>query len=241
MDSHLQWSSVSGARALAENEIHIWKARLDVSEDILAELEQVLSADERERAARLRSSQVSRRFIAGRSIIRNILARYLKIESTQVRFSYNKAGKPFLLTDEEQKGLCFNLTHSHNLALVAITTSQEIGIDLEYLRQEIDVNQVANNFFLPEELETLRNLTPELRRETFFKFWTVKEAYWKACGQDLGVTLKPLQNMGEEAFSLIETSPEVASYKLYCFAPELDYTGALAIPNELARRLYSWD
>lgn len=71
----------------------------------------------------------------------------------------------------------------------AFTLSGEIGIDIEQIREDVDIASISKRFFALEEIEALRSLTPELRRETFFRCWTRKEAYLKARGEGLSIPL----------------------------------------------------
>lgn len=239
----LKWEAAPESPVITEKDLHLWRARLDLPANTLAELSQALSAEEQERVARLRlrNPLVARRFTAGRAILRQILGRYLGLEPSQVRFAYSNGKKPFLAASSEQNRLYFNLSHSHNLALFVITGSYEAGVDLEYLRQELDINQIAHNFFLSPEIESLNSQAATERRETFFHFWTVKEAYWKACGQNLASPVKPLTRFNPENFNPVETSSEISRFRLYSFLPEPDYLGALAVSNNFQGQVSCWN
>jgi len=137
------------------SEVRCWSARLDVAPD---QFYGTLSDDERRRAARFRFERDRRRFIVARGELRELLGRYLDTRASELRFVYNAFGKP-ALSPEFGGRLKFNLSHSADLALIAIATDREVGVDVEYLR--------------PDE------------PRTFFEAWTKQEAYVKARGEGL--------------------------------------------------------
>jgi 4'-phosphopantetheinyl transferase len=104
-----------------------------------------------------------------------------------LRFSYNPQGKPSLtgVTDP----LRFNVSHSHGIALYGVTRGREIGIDVEQVRGEVAVDQLADRFFSTQEVAALRALPAAERREAFFRIWARKEAYLKATGLGLSLAL----------------------------------------------------
>jgi 4'-phosphopantetheinyl transferase len=136
------------------SEVRCWSVRLDVAPEAFYA---TLSADERSRAARFRFERDRRRFIVARGALRGLLGRLLGTAPSELQFVYNSFGKPAL--SPESGGLKFNLSHSADLALVAIATDREVGVDVEHLR--------------PDE------------PRTFFEEWTKQEAYVKARGEGL--------------------------------------------------------
>ena len=94
----------------------------------------------------------------------------------EVLFRYNSFGKP-ALADHHESDLRFNVSHSHGLALLAVTREHGVGIDLEYLRPEIATQDVAKRFFSAAEVKSLERLPKEMLSDAFFKCWTRKEAY----------------------------------------------------------------
>jgi phosphopantetheinyl transferase len=82
------------------------------------------------------------------------------------------------------------LSHSHELVLYAVTNGWQIGIDIERIQADLASEQVAERFFSPREVATLRALPPDLRQEAFFNCWTRKEAYIKAHGKGLSLNLQ---------------------------------------------------
>lgn len=174
---------------LAENEIHVWKASLDHKRPALDRFEATLSSDERARADRFVFQRDRNHFIAGRGILRALLGAYVHRPPGELVFRYGPQGKPALRADMSDPAIRFNLAHSHGLALYAFAAGREIGIDLEHIRPDFAGEDIAERFFSPRELAELRALAPALRAEGFFNCWTRKEAYIKARGKGLRISL----------------------------------------------------
>ncbi len=171
---------------LIEDQVHLWLAKLDLELPHVGSLWGSLSEDEKTRARRFYFSRDRERFIVARGLLRAILARYLGQEPASLRFRYGPHGKPYLALGGDVLDLRFNLSHSHNLAIYAVAHGREVGVDLERVRFDETAMEIATQFFSTRELAALRALPEHTRTETFFKYWTVKEAYLKAKGEGLG-------------------------------------------------------
>ena len=189
MISNSSWRPSWGAPALPANEVHVWRATLDLDPAGLDCLEKTLAPNERARAAGFRFSRDREQFVSGRGILRDILARYLGREPEELRFGCGPCGKPFLLRNSAGPELHFNLAHSYGLALYAIARNRKVGVDLERIHAGLADQQVAERFFSRRESSALRTLEESLRVEAFFNCWTRKEAYVKARGEGLLVRL----------------------------------------------------
>jgi 4'-phosphopantetheinyl transferase len=173
-------------------QVHIWKADLQVGPRGLDELVSVLTADERARAERFHFARDRRRFIARRGYLRRLTGRYLGSAPDDVRFSHSAAGKPFLSRDCGGNELSFNMSDSGELAVYAFTlaeTSPTIGIDVERIEPAVARERIANHFFSAYEIATLRTLPAAEQIQGFFNCWTRKEAYLKAIGDGLALPL----------------------------------------------------
>ena len=233
-DSSLSWDSPPKTLVLPNNAVHVWQASLHVSASYLRTFESMLTADELARAERFYFQKHREHFIAGRGLLRNILSRYLDREPGQLRFRYNSYGKPDLIEETGTEGLCFNLSHSHGIALYAVTRNREIGIDIEYFRPDVEAEKLAERFFSPREAAVLRSLPEHLRREGFFNCWTRKEAYIKAEGEGMSIPLSAfdVSLTPDEPAALLRSqrSPqETARWSLQALSPEPGYAAALAV------------
>jgi 4'-phosphopantetheinyl transferase len=183
-DPALKWSMPPNVVDLEYGEVHAWRIELGVSTRVIETLATVLSNDEIERADRFRTAQLRSRFIAGRSILRLALGKYLRIEPSAVAIRYEARGKPAL--DGIESGLQFNLTHSDGSAVCAVARQHLIGVDIERLRPIEKSEALVRRFFSSGEQDEFAGIAVGLRDEAFLRGWTRKEAYLKALG--LGIT-----------------------------------------------------
>lgn len=233
MASENLWRSPPTNLVLSENDIHVWRADLNIPAWRLKLVAQTLSSDEQQRAERFYFEQDRTHFIAGRGLLRTILGRYLDLEPSKLQFSYSFRGKPALVNTNSTETLYFNLSHSNGLALYAVTRSRSIGIDLEHVRPMPDAEKLAQRFFSPQEYAVISTLLPEQKQEAFFNAWTRKEAYLKATGDGLAgleqveVSVTP----GEPAELLsIQGDRQIASqWSVYQLTPAPGYIAALAV------------
>ena len=237
------WREPPGTLRLSDDEVHVWRISLDTPPAILESLWVTLSLDEQERANRYRFTRHRQAFIARRGRLRNLLGRYLDYDPASLQFSYNPFGKPAL-----QPGiaghLCFNLSHSQDLALFAFARQTDIGVDIERQRSDFDHLQVAERFFSTREREELSALPIAIRAEAFFLCWTRKEAFIKAHGEGLSlpldlfdVTITPGRPARLVASRLGIEAPD--QWSLYNLEPAPDYLAALAVRGQ-GCELHCW-
>lgn len=179
------WCCPPGTVSLPAQEIHVWRADLEPDAAVLGQLQETLAPDEQKRAAQFRFERDRAHFLAARGILRNILARYLDRKPGELRFCYGPSGKPALTSEWGADELCFNLSHSHGLALYAIGRGRKVGIDLEWMQPHLATEQILEKAFSRNEISALRALPRRLQPEAFFIWWTRKEAYLKARGEGL--------------------------------------------------------
>ena len=137
------------------------------------------TASERERAARFKRPGDRGRFLAARGALRRILAGYLHCDPHTISFSHGKWGKPSV----EGSSLCFNLSHSDALALVAVAHGRLVGVDVERKREIADLDGLATRICSPRERLELEAMTPSDRQGAFLAMWTRKEALAKMTGE----------------------------------------------------------
>jgi len=217
--------------ALDVTEVHLWQASLEGrAADIF---ESFLSDDELTRANRFHFIRDRNHFVVARGLLRNLLAAYLGVNCAELRFSYGAQGKPFLLLDDQAQ-INFNVSHSDGRAAFAFTRGRDLGVDLEYVKDDFDDELIANRFFSRAEVLALRTVPVALRKQAFFNCWTRKEAYIKARGEGLSmpldqfdVSLRPdepvalLNNYREER--------EVSRWSMQAIPAPKGYVGTLAV------------
>jgi 4'-phosphopantetheinyl transferase len=229
-----QWLPRHSPLALAPGSLHVWRVSLDLPAPAVERLSGLLSPDELEREAHYRHADLRRRFVVARGALRYLLGAYLLTDPHQVSFHLSAAGKPSIASPESGLPLSFSLSHSGNLALVALAWQAPLGIDLEDLARPIDYQAVAARFFAPAETSRLNELPVDLRREMFLRTWVLKEAYLKALGCGLTRSLDRIEvsiTPGEAARLVADRDDPQAPtrWKLLDIDPGSGYTAALAV------------
>ncbi len=216
---------------LPADEVHVWKADLEPSAAQVQCFVEILSPDERARAARFHFARDRDRWTVARGQLRALLARYLGGLPDQFRFSLGPHGKPALAAPAGTH-LRFNLSHSAGLALYAVARGREVGVDVEALRPDFATDEIAERFFSPTERRALRAVPPERRCEAFFACWTRKEAYIKARGLGLAIPLDAfdVSLAPDEPAALLATRDEPGEsvrWSLEALAPGPGFAGAV--------------
>jgi len=159
--------------------IDIWSIRLSDVQDELNICNDVLTASEQERAGRLIKQADANRFILCRGLRRRILADYLGENPADLFFEENGNGKPFLADHE----LTFNVSHSRDRFVVAVTAGRAVGVDIEFRRGDVQMSDIAQRWFSPAEQSFFQ--CSEHPGNAFFDIWAKKEAYVKAQGKGI--------------------------------------------------------
>jgi 4'-phosphopantetheinyl transferase len=234
------WHPPPDSPKLGSDEVHVWRVSLDLPSAHLDRLRQTLAADERERADRFVFPKDRNHFVAARGALRAILGRYLGEAPGSLRFTYNVHGKPAL--DREPGGLRFNVSHSHGLAVIAVTHGRDVGVDVEHIQPDRADEQIARRFFSPREVAALLALPEDQQPEAFFTCWTRKEAFVKARGEGLSIPLDQFDVSlapGEPATLLRANGDQVSRWSLHALDPGPDFAAALAVEGH-GWRLSCW-
>jgi 4'-phosphopantetheinyl transferase len=183
-------SLIEAALDLPADEVHLWRIDLEAISADESRWQRVLSADEKTRAARFLLSSDRRNFVASRALLRIILAAYLATDPSLLTFAYSKKEKPYLGPEHAESDVTFNVSHSHGIALLAFSRHREVGIDVEQIRRDFDVEAISRRFFSTHEQQQLAASPHDSRFAAFFRCWTRKEAYIKATGEGLSFPLR---------------------------------------------------
>ncbi|NJM84101.1 MAG: 4'-phosphopantetheinyl transferase superfamily protein [Tabrizicola sp.] len=151
----------------------------------LPQARDLLSDHETERAARFRFDRDRNRYIRGRAFLRQRLGAATGVAPARLVLAEGPRGKPGLVGHD----LRFNLSHSGDVAVLALSRRGPVGIDLEFIDRQADTAGLAQRCFLGQELDVLNRLSPTEHRTRFFAFWTAKEARMKLTGE--GMWLAP--------------------------------------------------
>lgn len=234
MDRLGTWAVPPQMPSLQRGAVDVWRIALDDEDDRLDRFRRMLEPHELDRGGRFHFEKHRRHFIIARGFLRSVIARYLGSQPESLRFIYGVYGKPALASEH---GLRFNLSHSNEVALLAVTLDAELGVDVEHIRADFASEDIARRFFSRAEVETFNSLTREEQVAAFFRCWTRKEAYIKAIGKGLSqaldefdVTLAP-----DVAPALLQTMDDDASRWLM---EDIDvgegYAGALVVERPVA-------
>lgn len=189
---------------------------LDACRRPFGEVLALLDCAERAQAERFRSERDRRRFVRRRGLLRILLARYLSRDRLSIRFIHNAFGKPALPDCD----LRFNASHSHGVALYAVTWGAKVGCDIERQDEQIDI-EATSALFAPGECRELARLPPEHRQAAFFRCWARKEAYVKALGSGLSHRM--------DGFDTSTPGGMLAGWSVASFEPQPSFHAAVAI------------
>jgi 4'-phosphopantetheinyl transferase len=208
---------------LDSGEVHLWRAVTREG----AELDWVLTDDERSRAARFRFEQDRTRWVGARSWLRLILARYLALPPGEIVLSGGGRDKPALSPELDAGWLRFNLAHSGALALIAVSAHTEVGVDVELLPglhddratlDDRDFLEIARRVLDADVVRALESSPPGERASRFYRAWVRHEARGKCHGAGI-------------------TEPEENRAVAHVFDVDVGtrYAGALAVEHRPAR------
>ncbi len=197
--------------------------------------EKHLSLEERQRANRFHFENDQRSFIIYHSCKRLILSRYLNKNPKEIEIFLQEKGKPFL----RNESITFNLSHTKEMAILAVTNGVGIGVDIEKIKPTSGYLEIAKRFFHPDEYSYLLNISEtHLQRQQFFIIWTAKEAILKATGEGIAAGLNSFsvqQNLSNAGELLHTYRDNIAVMQLK--APD-DYVATLALVGEKMPLIY---
>jgi 4'-phosphopantetheinyl transferase len=173
--------------------VTVWRIGLDAGEAVADRLRPHLSGDEVERLARMPRSEVGRRWLISRGALREVLAAELGISPAAVQLELGAHGRPRLDRAAHRTDMDFNLSHSGDLALLAIAREMRLGVDVERLRRGRDPLRIASRYFSSAEVAALRAVPAEDRAVAFLRYWTAREAIAKGLGLGLRTPGKDLE------------------------------------------------
>ena len=238
------WSPPPAKLLFPSGRVDVWRVRTD--EPVGPDSERyILSEDEIARAGRFRFEKDRYRFTRCRRALRRLLAGYLDIPPAEILFEYGVRGKPQLAVRQNPRALQFNVSHSGELALIAVGNEQRLGVDVERIRSEVDTYSLAERFFSVRERAALQALPVRLRASGFYACWARKEAFLKATGdglsfplEDFSVTTHP--HLDPELEEIRGDAEAGREWCLMDLNPREGYRAAVAM-NRSCYRLETYD
>jgi 4'-phosphopantetheinyl transferase len=232
--------AIFAGRTFRSGDVDLWLTRLHYPPAQLQNMAVALSADEAARADRFHFVHDRNRFIAARGLLRNIISCYLSCTPEDIHFAYQSTGKPQLgFPASGSEDLRFNLSHSADAAVYAISLGRDIGVDIESICPDVPWAEVAMTFFAPGEIARLHRLPNHLRAAGFFNCWTRKEAYVKARGEGLSLPLNRFEVSlaPDETPALLSSSDpdELGRWRLFDISPGEGFAAALVVEGRPGR------
>lgn len=177
---------------IAHGEVHLWYVFSDEVRDpaLLAAYERLLAPEERVQWQRFVFERDRHQYLVTRALVRTVLSRYSPVAPAEWSFVRNAYGKPEVCGPPRVFWPRFNLSHTRGLIVCAVSAShQTLGVDVEDTSRSGETVSLAEHFFSPDEVRSLRALPAAAQRQRFFAYWTLKEAYIKARGMGLSIPL----------------------------------------------------
>ncbi len=217
------------------DEIHVWLAFYDqiTDERLHGAYRETLNVAEKVQEPRFYFERDRRRYLITRALVRTVLSRYVSIDPRECVFSTNAYGRPDIVNAQAREaGLSFNLSHTHSLIVLGVTSGRALGVDVENVQaREVSID-IADRYFAPEEVAVLTAAPPHQQQYRFFEYWTFKEAYIKARGMGLSLPLDKFSFEYPDDHTVeIAIHPELADdparWQFWQFRPTSEYLVAI--------------
>lgn len=232
------WLQPQKTMTLSAGDVHVWCFSMGTPLD--AKRLSCLSPEECARAARFSHALAKKQYQYSHAVLRDILSRYLQCDPCKIGYRFGEHGKPYLLNDELQ----FSMSHSEGVVYFAVAQSHNIGIDVEFVKRQVDWQALSKRFFCEEEHQAMMALPAQERCLAFYRCWTRKEAFLKATGNGIANGLQrclvSLANQGVNLLYSVDGQRALASdwslVSLCAFGS--DYVAALAWHHPLNKITY---
>jgi len=226
---------------LQKKEVHVWSSGLMPSKSALLGYWEILSEVEKDRSELFRFAKDRIAYVTAKGVLRKLLGHYLDVIPSTIQFEHNSFGKPFLA--EAPHALQFNISHSGGIGLFGFAPDAEIGVDIEQVKSEIQVQKTAARFFSKNEADTILSLAKEDQVNAFFKCWTRKEAFIKGHGQGMSLPLDEFEVsvLDETLVELRRVAwdeNEAKEWRLTSFDVAEGFVGAMACRTPVERVRY---
>ncbi len=202
---------------LSDEKIHVFLFQLDLFN--YKDLIPCLSEDERIRADKLKIEQKKNQFVITRGLLRQLLSKCMEKGPGEIEFFFGQHCKPYINDKCNNKSIEFNVSHSGDYALIAITLENTVGVDIEKINPGIDYQSLSNRFFSNKEKYELISFDNNEKLDAFYRAWVRKESFIKATGKGIAfgldffsVSLDEDNNTGTEV-----DSPDAENNKWYCY------------------------
>jgi 4'-phosphopantetheinyl transferase len=226
--------------------VEFYRVDLNPSPEAVQVCRQVLSPEERARADRYVTGELTRRSVVCRGVLRQLLGKVLSLPPAEIRFRIGPHGKPALAA-ERGSNIEFNVSHTADLAVIALAGRRSVGVDVESVDRKVNRDELAARFFSIAECRAYFSLPEPQRTAAFYRIWTCKEAYLKAIGAGLSFPLGKfsVSVAPDEPPGLVDVEQQPQEVERWSFVvlpvgPE--YAAALAVEGHgWTLREWIWD
>lgn len=231
---------------LEPHEIHLWMTSPGeiLDETLLGRYSALMTEEETRKQQRFLSQHHRHSALITRAFVRDLLSAYAPVAPQDWRFQANANGKPEIV--EAPLPLRFNLSHTRNRVVCAVTLSTDIGCDVESVARRNNIEAIAETHFSRPELAELHSLPAGDRRSRFFDYWTLKESYIKACGEglfqvplgDFSFHIGPSTSAGQNDNISLSFAPGIAEdparWRSWLFYPGNEHRVAVSVRRRAA-------
>jgi len=230
---------------LDDAEVHLWRIPLRAEPGDVADLWSLLSVEEKAEAEKLPSAEQRAQFATGRAAVRQILAMYLERPPEEVHLRRSEHGKLCLVDAAGHEGVRFNVSHSRDLAVLAVAHGREIGVDIEALRPVLQLERIVDRVLSPAEKAVFLAAGSDERVDLFFRFWTQKKAYVKAIGCQSRIPLDRVEvdfrrDTPVELRASLDLQIARNRFTVCDFIPETEFRGAFAVGGRQLPKVRCW-
>jgi len=226
-----RWEAPLEPSTPGEGEVHVWRLRMSTDPLHAVRLASLLDARERERAGRFHFPAGRERFVASHGVLRILLSLYTGVPPEELTIDRAPGGKPSLASARTSEPLSFNMSHALDGALFAFCPGEgELGVDVEHVSADAPIDEMSRASLSERERIALEALPRAQRRETFFRWWTRKEAVLKATGQGLAAPLESLSVIPPDLLPPgdADEDPAGVPWCVWDLEPWRGFAGALA-------------
>jgi 4'-phosphopantetheinyl transferase len=226
------------------NEIHVFQWILHDSEIWLDRFLRFLNQSERDRASRFYQSIDKQRFVIARGIVRCLLSTCLHVQADKIILSSTQFGKP-ILGKNYVEPYKFNLSHSGNVIVIALSYGIEVGIDVEIIRTISERDSIVNRWFSTHEKQEFFGLEESIQQEAFFTAWSRKESILKTLGTGLSesptsVSVSIIPRKPCHVIALPCNRVNLREWYVYDIPVPQGYAGALSFENSNKTAIQLW-
>jgi len=213
--------------------VQLWLANTTVFN--LNNIFDLLSEEEINKSEKFYFSKDRKTYLVSRGLLRFLLGKYLNISGCDIRFDYNRYGKPELAFPHSEQ-IFFNVSHSGEFCLIGFSQSSQIGVDIEFMKP-VEYDLLAKNVFSNTERSELKSISDDHKSKAFYSGWTRKESFIKGIGAGMSFPLKNFsialnpETLVSKVEIHLDNSEAYKYWKVYDIAVETEYRAALAVKN----------